>query len=274
MMKGSFDREVDTDDDMTNYVQLDGDVDPAKLEEASDPEFAGPAMAKGSFEFDVNEDMENLNNALAAADAEEEKADKKDEKKGDKKAEPKQKQSKDAKKKAAKGAAENKKANDDEKDGKKKEEDFSVPGSLPFDDLWGSDVKYSDQIANGDDDDDKELEDEDDPRDIIVNDDGFVNQWDIDSSKASQWTALQLDQDIKIGNEKASLNKFSEELVDGSADDDKDLVDINDKEDDEVDENLDLEHSDVNLLQLEDNVDRVHGRGFANPGPAWTQIMA
>ena len=57
--------------------------------------------------------------------------------------------------------------------------------------LWGSDVKYSDQIANGDEDDDKELEDEDDPRDMIVNDDGFVNQWDIDMNKAREWKLLQ-----------------------------------------------------------------------------------
>jgi len=77
-----------------------------------------------------------------------------------------------------------------------------------------------------------------------------------------------------LGNEKESRSKFSDELVDGSADDDKDLIDINDKEDDEVDENLDLEHQDVNLLQLDDTVDRVHGKGFKNPGPAWTQIMA
>jgi hypothetical protein len=59
-----------------------------------------------------------------------------------------------------------------------------VPGTLPFGDLWGSDVKYSDQIANGDEDDDKELEDEDDPEDIIVDDNGFVNQFDIDREKA------------------------------------------------------------------------------------------
>jgi len=54
-------------------------------------------------------------------------------------------------------------------------EDYSVPGTVPFADLWGPEVKYSDQVANGDQDDDKELQDEDDPRDPIVNDDGFVN---------------------------------------------------------------------------------------------------
>jgi len=56
-------------------------------------------------------------------------------------------------------------------------EDYSKPGSLPFNQLWGPEVKYSDQLANGDDDDDKEIQDEDDPRDMIVDDDGFVNQF-------------------------------------------------------------------------------------------------
>ena len=48
---------------------------------------------------------------------------------------------------------------------------------MPFADLWGSEVKYSDQIANGNVDDDKELEDEDDVEDIICDDNGFVHQW-------------------------------------------------------------------------------------------------
>jgi len=144
-------------------------------------------------------------------------------------------------------------------------------------DLWGPDVKYSDQIANGDEDDDKELEDEDDPRDMIVNDDGFVNQWDIDMNKAREWKLLQTGQDIKIDNnleKDAEKDKFSDELVDGNPDDDKILSDIDDKEDDEVDENLDMNAPNKSsLLQIDDN-DGVHGRGFANPGPAWTQIMA
>lgn len=53
--------------------------------------------------------------------------------------------------------------------------------------LWGREVKYSDTIANGDADDDKELEDEDDPNDAIADDDGFVNQWKIDPAKLSDW---------------------------------------------------------------------------------------
>lgn len=41
----------------------------------------------------------------------------------------------------------------------------------------GDDPLYSNQIANGDRSDDKELEDQDDPNDDIVDNNGFVNQW-------------------------------------------------------------------------------------------------
>lgn len=148
-------------------------------------------MAKGSFELDVDEEDDNLNRALAIQSIDEENSKKPEEKKaGDKKEKdasaPKSK--KDTKAKAAKDAAVNRKKANDEKEGKvekKAQDDLSEPGSLPMADLWGTDVRYSDQLANGDDADDKELEDEDDPRDIIVDDDGFVNQWDIDMSKAA-----------------------------------------------------------------------------------------
>jgi len=53
--------------------------------------------------------------------------------------------------------------------------------------LWHHSVKYSDQLANGDEVDDKELEDEDDPRDIIVDDDGFVDQWRHNPAKLAEW---------------------------------------------------------------------------------------
>jgi len=53
--------------------------------------------------------------------------------------------------------------------------------------IWGATVPYSNQVSNGDMDDDKELEDEDDPRDLIVNDDGFVNQHKIDPHSAAEW---------------------------------------------------------------------------------------
>ena len=61
-------------------------------------------------------------------------------------------------------------------------EDYSKPGTKPFHKLWGPHVKYSDQLANGNADDDKELEDEDDLADPIVDDIGFVNKWKIDKA--------------------------------------------------------------------------------------------
>jgi hypothetical protein len=53
--------------------------------------------------------------------------------------------------------------------------------------IWAHNVKYSDQVANGDEDDDKELEDEADPRDVIVDDDGFVNQFQHNPEKLAEW---------------------------------------------------------------------------------------
>jgi len=294
MMKGSFDREVDTDMGLESLIQLDSNVDSSKVEEATNVETEGPAIAHASFEQN-NDDEDNqptgfaFASVLSQADADAEEdvkavevidADKGKNNKRTKAAKPKPKAKKGEAEKAAKAKSDNKK---EESGDKKKAEDLSEPGSMPLADLWGSDVRYSDQLANGDDADDKELEDEDDPRDIIVDDDGFVNQWDIDMDKAGEWTAVQLDQDVKVDPKvdpkKSSLvenkeeDRFSSELVNGDKDDDKDLIDINDKDDSEVDENLDLQDQDVNLLQLDDSSDR-HGKGFANPGPAWTQIMA
>jgi hypothetical protein len=57
----------------------------------------------------------------------------------------------------------------------------------PLGDLWGPNSKYSDQLANGDADDDREVDDEDDPRDAIVDDDGFVNQFKISPESLRQW---------------------------------------------------------------------------------------
>lgn len=223
-------------------INQDG-VDPEKLEEATSQDEAIGEM-KPVFEEDENDEMVD---GLTMA-----QKDKAPAKKGAK---------------PAKDAA----------PAKKKEEgpeDYAKPGSLPFADLWGSDVKYSDQIANGDVDDDKEIEDEDDPNDIIVDDNGFVNQWEIDHSKAAQWVQLDSDIHLNEAESKRSKNRFSEELVDGSTEDNKELTDLNDQNDEDVDENMILE--DDSLLQLNENEaeDKIHGRGFANPGPAWSQIMA
>jgi len=67
------------------------------------------------------------------------------------------------------------------------DEDYSKPGTLPVAQLWGPSVKYSDQLANGDADEDKEIQDEDDPRDPIADDDGFVNQFKMDKGSVQEW---------------------------------------------------------------------------------------
>jgi len=65
--------------------------------------------------------------------------------------------------------------------------DLSKPGSKPLAKLWGPNVPYSNQIANGDKDDDRELEDEDDPQDHIADDNGFVKTFKISGRKISEW---------------------------------------------------------------------------------------
>ena len=76
--------------------------------------------------------------------------------------------------------------------------------------------KESDELATGDAADDKEIEDEDDPEDDIVDDNGFSHQW------------LQTS---------AQLGKYSDELANGDSMDDRDIHEDEDMNDDVVDEN-------------------------------------
>ena len=57
----------------------------------------------------------------------------------------------------------------------RRQADLANSGTMPTADLWNADVKYSDTLANGDVDDNKEIEDEDDPNDDIVDDNGFAH---------------------------------------------------------------------------------------------------
>jgi len=59
--------------------------------------------------------------------------------------------------------------------------------NVGIDGIWGAAVKYSNTLANGDLDDDRELEDEDDPRDFIADDDGFVNQFKVSDHAVRQY---------------------------------------------------------------------------------------
>jgi len=62
-----------------------------------------------------------------------------------------------------------------------------------------------DEVANGDRDEDKELEDEDDPNDVIADDNGFVNQF-----KGKGGNFSQLTSDLRLGTlqAKRSLMKL------------------------------------------------------------------
>jgi hypothetical protein len=178
-----------------------------------------------------------------------------------------------------------------------READLANNGALPVGDLWNADVNYSDQIANGDHDDDKEIEDEDDPNDIIVDDDGFVNQFvDHGDRRLHEW--VQLDSTVNAPADNKTEVKgvtmlpqvkiqFHDELSNGDLADDKELVDINDQNDEDVDENgyvllnektsgrwARFQHSrpaDKSMIQLSDSR---QGKGYANPTASWGNIMA
>jgi hypothetical protein len=92
------------------------------------------------------------------------------------------------------------------------DEDYSKPGTLPFADLWGAESKYSDQIANGDADDDKEIQDEDDPRDMIVDDDGYVNQFKISAHAIRQWKREGVE-GTEMGDSLLKLMKMKRKLM-------------------------------------------------------------
>jgi hypothetical protein len=53
----------------------------------------------------------------------------------------------------------------------------------------------ADEVANGDRDENKELHDEDDPRDVIADDNGFVNQWKANGERKFS----QLGSDMRLG---------------------------------------------------------------------------
>jgi hypothetical protein len=76
-----------------------------------------------------------------------------------------------------------------------------------------------------------------------------------------------------MGNERhhSAAHRYSDTLANGAFDDDKDLVDINDFGDEQVDENVGLVEN--NMVQLNENEGR-YGKGYNNHGDNWNQIMA
>jgi hypothetical protein len=89
-------------------------------------------------------------------------------------------------------------------------------------------AKPSDEVANGDKDDDKEIEDVTDPNDVIVDDNGFVRQFALKSDIKPVF-AVQLDQEISV--------LPSDEVANGDANENRDLEDVNDPNDNIVDDN-------------------------------------
>lgn len=196
--------------------------------------------------------------------------------------------------------------NFDEENAERKEEkmdrekDYANAGSMPVGDLWNADVKYSDQLANGNLDDDRELEDEDDPNDDIVDDNGFTNQFvREDDDRLREWNAIETSDQVSAPAEKKDVKgvtmlpqvriQYHDELANGDNADDKQLVDINDQNDDDVDENgyvLLNEASEGRWARFQQKMTRPaennmvqidesrQGKGFASPTSSWGNIMA
>lgn len=150
--------------------------------------------------------------------------------------------------------------------------ELSRPGTVPFGDLWGPDTKYSEQLANGDKDDDKQIENEDDPDDPIADDEGFTNQFKVKERDLAEWNRrptlitsyVQLDQNMKMGEPSLvelseNADRFSDEIADGVDDDDAEVEDPNEND-----------VTNVSFLQLDDDVNMGEGKaGKEGPAPAW-----
>ena len=87
---------------------------------------------------------------------------------------------------------------------------------------------YSNELANGDKSDDKEVEDENDARDSIVNDNGFVNQFKNHSSGGSMWATR-----AQMRNGELPSN----EVANGDVSENKEIEDENDARDSIVNDN-------------------------------------
>jgi len=97
--------------------------------------------------------------------------------------------------------------------------------------------KESEELCDGDGADDKEVEDEFDPDDDVVDDHGFVRNW------------LQLDSEMSLGHHhkkhhhhnhedlQYEVTKYSDELANGDSADNRDIHEEEDMNDDVVDFN-------------------------------------
>lgn len=83
--------------------------------------------------------------------------------------------------------------------------------------------RESDELANADKADDKEVQDVDDADDDIVSDTGFVNRFKFAQQKAQN-----------MAQQKSKVKRESDGLANGDKADDKEVQDVNDADDDIV----------------------------------------
>ena len=109
--------------------------------------------------------------------------------------------------------------------------------------------RESDHIANADKADDKEVEDEFDPDDPVVDDSGFVHKWVQTSQQINMGNLIQLQQrqrspatgdstfksGQKVYDSSYQPTKYSQELANGDSADDRDIHEDEDMKDDVVD---------------------------------------
>ena len=107
--------------------------------------------------------------------------------------------------------------------------------------------RESDNLANGDKADDKEIQDEYDPDDEIVDDSGFVHKWLQTYQQMNMGNLIQLQNrspatgdstfhsGMKVYDSSYSPTKYSQELANGDSADDRDIHEDEDMKDDVVD---------------------------------------
>ena len=134
--------------------------------------------------------------------------------------------------------------------------------------LMTSAQRESDYIANADKADDKEVEDEWDPEDDVVDDTGFVHKW------------VQLGAKINMvspaNDNFLQTPKYSNELANGDSADDRDIAEDEDMNDDVVDyqgqTNAGYGSHNMESMHAHNNIDDVTGAGHFLTDPSFISV--
>merc|ERR1711990_550275 len=138
----------------------------------------------------------------------------------------------------------------------------------------------SDEVANGDVSENKQLEDEDDPDDDIVDDNGFVNAY--KESRQYMQTEGVLDGPFTMPTWSGSVHGiplYSDELANGDSADDKDIHEDSDMNDDVVDSNGQTSRGYAAVEPMTKFVSNnhiltgSHNNGPRNTGDAWASSL-